>query len=167
MQELSTAIFHLISNIFMHYSAQINIRWQFFFFDIFPIRGRRIKFSHSELSGPVSRLSVLLSPSCLLITFVHLSFGLPIFRWMSTHFHIPCSHSYRPLPSSVFPSTRTNHRCIASPNVSLMLLFLLPLSYKSPYSCMHTKSNRQLLKLTFSQYLSIHTNYIISHCTTL
>ena len=64
-------------------------RWQHFPFSVFLIWGRRIKFSFSMFSGLVLPLSVLLSPSCLRITSLHLSFGLSIFRCPFTSvFHV-------------------------------------------------------------------------------
>ena len=69
--------------------------------------GRRIEFPISMFSGLVLLLSLLVSPSCLLITSLHLSFTLPIHVLITTS-------------SSLILSTWPNHRRLASLIFSLM-----------------------------------------------
>ena len=63
----------------------------------FPIWDRRIKFSFSTLCGFVLLLSVPLFPSSLLITWLHLSFSLPLCPFpltsMFSLLHLPLSFS--------------------------------------------------------------------------
>ena len=88
----------------------------FFFFSLFHIWGRRIKFSFSVFSDLVLLITVLLFPSCLCIISLHLNFDLPIFRYpLISIFHVLITTS-----SSVFLSACPNHLSLTSLIFSLM-----------------------------------------------
>ena len=90
--------------------SRLTLKWVFFF-GLLPICGRLIKFSIIHVLR--SCASSILTPASFmsfLMTSLHLSFGLPIFRCPPTSiFHVLITTS-----SSVFISTCPNHLSLTS-----------------------------------------------------
>ena len=111
-----------------------------FFFAVSPIWGRCVEFSFSSFAGLASFLSILMCSSCLCVTSLHPSFGLPIFQ---CHFLVPFTTS-----SSVFLSSCTNHLILTYLIIQLMFV---------AFSCDYF-SCPDILNLLYSHHPSQHSH---------